>query len=245
MLQELLINQKVNPKLISRMLNGLTYEAERSMTAEILLAAKLSNLITFDARICCKKKILAFVGPRGAGKSTAIAKLATRLRETFQLKIGLLSCEASRLGDGFHLKTFAELMGLPYACNTDSSFIDESAGIDRAIAKLADCEVVLLDTNGKPAIPQIVNASIETIMVLPAPWRSEELILTAKRYQNTGYTRLLISKLDKCGFAGPLTEALLEISKPLAFFSFGPRVPQDLEPASARRLANMLTQILH
>ena len=56
--------------------------------------------------------------------------------------------------------------------------------------------------------------------------------------------RLVVTQLDRCGYSGPLVQGLLEVAKPVAFFGIGERVPQDVEPAAARRLARMLTRTL-
>ncbi|MFM1847434.1 MAG: hypothetical protein RL417_908, partial [Pseudomonadota bacterium] len=45
---------------------------------------------------------------------------------------------------------------------------------------------------------------------------------------------------DESGYIGPVVNTLIGLEKPVAFFTTGQRVPEDIEPASARRLAWML-----
>ncbi len=245
MLEQLLANQRLHPRVIARMLSGLTYEEESSTPVERLVAGRLSQLLKCDARISAKRRILVFVGPNGAGKTSMVAKLAARLQDSFQLKVGLLEVNPTKLGVGFHLGTFAALMKMP-CCYVDRAAYQRGARAhEMALEDLDSCDVVLVDGDGRTRIPALRSEQTEAIMVLPAAWKAEELVTTARQYETTGYERIAVSKLDCCGFAGPLIEALVELQKGLAFFSCGPRVPQDLEPASVRRLGRMLTQILH
>lgn len=245
MLQDLLAGQRLHPKVIARMMCGVSYEEECSKPAERLVANRLGDLLRFDARISAKRRILEFVGPNGAGKTTLIAKLAARLKEAFNLNVALVGVESHRLANGFHLGTFGSLTGIPFH-EVERADYQRGSTAYRRILTSCDCaDVVLIDSDGKTSVPDVRREETEGIMVLPAPWKSEELVEAVRRYESTGFARLAISKLDCCGFAGPLIEALVGLEKPLGFFTCGPRVPQDLEPASARRLARMLTQILH
>jgi flagellar biosynthesis protein FlhF len=244
-LEELLVNQRLHPRVIQQVLGGLTYEEENSAPAERLVAGRLSQLLKFDARISAKRRILVFVGPHGAGKTSVIAKLASKLQESFQLKVGLVEVNHTSLEAPFHLGTFAGLMKMPCCFVDKVAYQRGSKAYQMALADLDLCDVVLVDSDGRTKVPSVREDEIEPILVLPAAWRSEELIATARQYESTGYRRIAVSKIDACGFAGPLIEALVDLKKPLAFFSNGPRIPQDLEPASARRLGRMLTQVLH
>ncbi|MBX7144166.1 MAG: hypothetical protein K1X79_06925 [Oligoflexia bacterium] len=245
MLQDLLVGQRLHPKVIARMMCGVSFEEEASKPAERVVAGRLSDLLRFDARISAKRRILEFVGPNGAGKTTLIAKLASRLKEAFNLRVAMVGVESRNLAQGFHLGTFGSLTGIAFHAVERADYMRGTPAYRRMLTACDEADVVLIDSDGRTAVPDVRREETESIMVLPAPWRSDELVETMKRYESTGYSRLAVSKLDCCGFAGPLIDALLSVDKPLAFFSCGPRVPQDLEPASARRLGRMLTQVLH
>jgi hypothetical protein len=92
-----------------------------------------------------RPRLIALVGPTGAGKTTTIAKLATSALAFGHQRVGLLGLDGYRVGAVEQLATYAELAGLPLATATSE------AELAPALARLADCEVVLIDTPGHAA----------------------------------------------------------------------------------------------
>lgn len=240
MLEELLIDQRLNPGAIGLLMSGIEAE-RRALPAEKIISRRLSRLLKFDSRLPENQKALALVGPVGVGKTTTIAKLAMQIRESFALNVGLISADIHRGGEGFHLHTFSMLAGLP-------SFVMPRFGGKDAyqdgLKALADCELVLIDTVGDSNAASLDGIECERLLTVSAHWTQDEIVHTAARYNSFGFERMVITNIDRCGYSGPLVQGLLEVAKPLAFFGIGERVPNDIEPAAARRLARMLTRTL-
>ena len=240
MLEELLIDQRLNPGAIGLLMSGI--ERERAaLPAEKVISRRLSRLLKFDSRLPEQTKALALVGPVGVGKTTTIAKLAMQIRETFALNVGLIAADIYRGGEGFHLHTFSMLAGLP------CFVLPRAGGADayrQGLAALSNCDLVLIDTVGNSEAASLEGIECERLLTLSAQWTQDELVHTAARYACYGAERLVITNLDRCGYSGPLVQGLLEVAKPMAFFGVGERVPNDIEPAAARRLARMLTRTL-
>lgn len=237
MLEELLIGQRLNAGARGLILSGLQEDSERTST-ERLLSRRLSRLLTFDSRLPESGKFLAFVGPSGSGKSCAVAKLAIRIRETFALNVGLVGIESAWSGRKFHLQTFAQLAGMPFeACQANEN-------AEEAIARLSGCDLILADvaTGMEQSIQHLEG---ERLLVMPAYLSQDEIARCAADYPDAQNGRVFVTHLDSCGYTGPLVQGLLEIARTIAFFSTGQRIPQDVEPATARRLAKMLTRKLH
>lgn len=239
MLEELLIDQRLNAGARDLLMTGVQRQ-DLSLSAEKVVAKRLNRLLTFDSRIPEDGRALAFVGPRSSGRTTLIAKLAMRLRETYALSVGLISSDMSRGGEGFHLATFASLAGMP--CKTLPRKATRYT-VERAIEELRDCELVLIDTVCGEERELLANIDASEVLVLSANAGQEAIVETALHSYST-VARLAITHVDRCGYSGPLVQALLEVARPLAFFGIGQRVPQDIEPATARRLARMLTRTL-
>ena len=52
--------------------------------------------------------------------------------------------------------------------------------------------------------------------------------------------RFLFTKFDETSSFGPIFSEAARTGKPLSFFSTGQRIPEDLEPASASRLLELI-----
>ncbi|MBN8550643.1 MAG: hypothetical protein J0M12_15110 [Deltaproteobacteria bacterium] len=240
MLEELLIDQRLNAGAIGLLLSGV--ERERAaLPVEKVVSRRLSRLFKFDSRLAENTKAIALVGPAGVGKTTTIAKLAMQIRETFALNVGLIATDIHRGGQGFHLHTFATLAGLP--CFELPRFGGAQA-YQEGLQSLAACDLVLIDTVGDSDASSLEGIECERLLTLAAHWSHDELVHTALRYSAFEASRLVITNIDRCGYSGPLVQGLLEVAKPMAFFGLGERVPNDIEPAAARRLARMLTRTL-
>lgn len=238
MLEELLIEQRLNAGARDLLMSQQGKESKH-VSAEKLLSRRIAKLLRFDSRIPSEGVPMIFMGPAGSGKTVSVAKLAIRIRESLAVNVGLVSVEADTRNSAFHLATFANLSGFP--------FVGASGGrcaLAEAVRKLDSCEVVLVDV-APGAERRLGEIDSERLLVLPATLSQESLVGTAFNYERFGVQRLVASHLDCCGYSGPLLEAFLEIAKPLAFFGTGTRVPHDIEPAAARRIARMLTRPVH
>ena len=130
--------------------------------------------------------------------------------------------------------------------------------VERAVSSLRGCDIILVDTPGcdlsdARAIDNLSGElarvpAVETFLVLEAAG-SKEISHAKHAFRSLDCERIVVTKLDRTGFIGPVINLALEGSaecpKPLAFFSTGTRMPEDIEPATARRLARLLVRSMH
>lgn len=225
----------------------------RHITVDRMAADGLSHLLHFDAMLPQSKRAIALVGATGVGKTTTIAKIAANLKTSFGMKVGLVSADCYRIGAAHHLETYAGLLGLPFRAINAQHGIAEA--IYEAVRALGRCDLVLIDTAGySPRDDERVRilshgltslSWCERILVLPAPSNDIDLRASARAFSQLGCSRVILTKTDETGFIGPAVNTLLGLGKPLAFLTTGQRVPEDIEPATARRLGWMVTRVLH
>ena len=62
----------------------------------------------------------------------------------------------------------------------------------------------------------------------------------AARYEPLRPTRLLFTKLDETSTYGPILSTLARVKKPLSYLGTGQEVPEALELATSRRVADLI-----
>ncbi len=253
-LPRILAAHGVNSTLIDEMRAALYRDELDESSVDRAIADGLSRILKFESRLPFASKVVALVGATGVGKTTTIAKLAARLQMALGLKVGIISADAYRIGATFQLQTFANMMRAPFqAIGQNGASV--AAELRHAINRFSNLDLVLIDTPGsspreaervRKLTAELQSANdIERILVLPAVVNEVDLKATLKGFAPTGYSRLIVTKLDETGFMGPLINIIAQARLPVAFLTNGQRVPEDIEPASARRLGWMLNTAIH
>ena len=192
-------------------------------------------------------KVFAFIGPTGAGKTSALAKLASELQVSQSLKIGLISFDALKLSSFDQLGTYGKLLQVPF--RTGSSVAD----LKMAISDFRSLDLVFIDTTIKShkdseGIRQVQSAldhvgDLETLLVLSATTRDAELYDAYNRFSGFAPRALIVSKLDEVVSYGGVYNLSQKVKCPLAYFTTGQKVPDDIEKATPERLVSLLMDI--
>ncbi|HEY4100181.1 MAG TPA: hypothetical protein VGM20_04805 [Gemmatimonadales bacterium] len=189
--------------------------------------------------------VVALVGPTGAGKTTTIAKLATNRLGFGGCRVGLMGLDTYRVGAVEQLETYADLADLPI------EIVYSDAEAKRALARLNDCEVVLVDTPGRG--PRNTGDT-ETIRRWLAELAPDEVHLTVpagqlpavtrrilRAYAPFNITHLLATKLDEHPGEQAAFDIAIENSRGMRWMTDGQEVPADLH-AAADALARAATR---
>ena len=187
------------------------------------------------------KKIMMFVGPTGVGKTTNIAKLAARYAYKFsrRYKVGIITLDTYRIGAVEQIMTYAKMMRLPIETVVDPNDFEEALNI------LKHNDYILIDTVGssqhdKEKIEKLqsflnVNtySEISVNLVLSAVTKYEDLIDIYKNFSILPIDTFIFTKLDETKTYGNIFSLLLEVKKPVSYFSIGQEVPDDLIVANS------------
>lgn len=182
--------------------------------------------------------ILAIVGPTGAGKTTAVAKLAAHPRVFEGRKVGLLALDTYRAGAIEQLAVHASLLGVPLEP------LYEPADLDGAMKRLTGCEVILVDCPGRgpraqrdaDAAHRILGAikPREVHLALPAGLQRDLARRLLDHHLARGTTHLLATKVDEVPDDWTLFDLAAERGIPMRWLADGQRVPKDLRSAAPR-----------
>ncbi len=178
-------------------------------------------------------KIVALVGPTGAGKTTTIAKLAAGLQLNFGLKVALVSIDTFRLAACEQLKVYADIIGIPVQVAFKEGELKD------IVEYFADRDVILVDTVGRNSknLEELdrMRAMLECVpgiekhLVLPATSQSEVMARDGSNFSDRlGWDKLIFTKLDEAAAFGPMVSYAVEAGRPLSFLTTGQNVPDDI-----------------
>jgi len=187
---------------------------------------------------------IALIGPTGVGKTTTLAKLAASFKLRHNRKVGLVTCDTYRIAAVEQLRTYAGIIGLPLEVALTP---DE---MSRAVGRLADCDVVLIDTAGRGPndsgrlreLRQVLAAADphEVHLVLSSTASERVLLREADAFADIGADRIVLTKLDEAVSFGVLINVMQSVGKALSFITTGQEVPDHIEAGRPRRLAELV-----
>ena len=222
-------------------LRGLADNGATEQAVLPLLAAEWPHVMTGESQ---SARVLAFVGPTGAGKTSAIAKLAFRLGVAQAKAVQVFSIDNLRIGASDQLAHICSLLGVPFQS------LDFSGALPQALAGTANRGIVLIDTPGYAAgdtdIMEETAGYLSQVgmshchLVLPATLRYSDMQRRQKHFSCFAPSRLLFTRLDETEYFGPAWAFARATRLAVDWVSTGPGIPEDIEEADASRIAAAL-----
>ncbi|MDN5344686.1 MAG: flagellar biosynthesis protein FlhF [Clostridia bacterium] len=238
-----LLAQELEEGLVAELVAGLEASWGSEVIGEVLrtrLADRLSSLVAAGPG----RRVQAFVGPTGVGKTTTLAKIAARHSLYQERKVGLITLDTYRIGAVDQLKTYAEIMGLPLEVAMTPR------ELRTALERLEYCDVVLVDTAGRAPENKAMLAETrgflevmpvrEVHLVLSCATRRQDLLQAVENFRGLNYDRLIFTKLDESGCPGVILTVAAAAGVPLTYLTTGQDVPDDLEAAEPHLLARRI-----
>ncbi len=191
-----------------------------------------------------QKKVVAFFGPAGVGKTTSIAKLAARLALQNKKKVVLMTLDGYRIGAIEQLRSYAGLMGIPFR------FVDQVSELSRAIEENMQRDYILIDTAGHGprelgpirTLASFLTKSgcIERHLVLSAATKPSDMRNAMDRFEICLPDHLLFTKLDETSTPGPILNELVRTQKSFSYYTNGQKVPDDLHAVPKERIIDIM-----
>lgn len=188
-------------------------------------------------------KAVMIVGPTGVGKTTTIAKLAAQYALKQKRKVALITLDTYRVAAVEQLRVYADIMKLPVDVALTSkdltAFLRAREGAD----------LILIDTAGRSPLDEAalremkkfsISRMVEAHLVLSASTREADMDAITARFAALPVHRLIFSKLDETTSFGPIFNVARRVGLPLSYLCAGQCVPDDLELAAPRALADLL-----
>lgn len=190
-----------------------------------------------------KRKVIFIIGPTGSGKTTTIAKLAAKYYLHMGRTVSLYTTDNFRIAAVEQLKRYADTMDLPFYAVKDIRKFREALLRDGS-------ELVLVDTAGYShkdretleKMKEYYDAlgekdQPENILVLSATVSYPNAREVLRAYEELGYNRVILSKIDETDYLGSFLELADTNGKEFAYYSVGQDVPFDILGAEKKLLA--------
>lgn len=250
-LQSAMQSQEVTEKIIQDMiakLNGTeilaprnSVKATNALEKYIRKAIRIANGITLYSS---KPKVVALIGPTGVGKTTTLAKIAAKFVLEQGARVALITADTYRISAVEQLKTYSDILGLPL------EIVYNPEALRKAIEKHKDKQLILIDTAGRSQYNEYqmkelsgllsIDADIEKHLVMSATTKTSDGVELLENFSICQPDRVIFTKVDETGTHGIILNILHRRKVALSYITNGQSVPDDIEPASVERLAELL-----
>ena len=250
-----LVESDVDERIAKKLINSLRLSGIDTNSNNDILRKKLFNLlvsmISNPSPINSKsnKKVILLIGPTGTGKTTTIAKLASYYKLMEMKDIAILTIDNFRIGSESQISTYARIIDVPfYSIYTKSD-------MRIRINNLMDKDMIFIDTIGRSANDiNGLNSMREMLSVIPDDIKDVFLVLSSttkkrdlykifKNYSIFKPNKFIFTKVDETYSLGNAFSLKVKADLPVAYFTTGQRVPEDIEIAYPRRFARMVLEL--
>jgi flagellar biosynthesis protein FlhF len=251
-IQKALLSAGFSPKLArdvaARLPHDFDVNQARSWTCAVLernLVCTPETLDPIDAG-----GIYALVGPTGVGKTTTVAKLASRCAVKYgRDSVGLVTIDSYRIGAQDQLRIYGKILGITVHTAQDRD------SLLAVLRSLAGKRLVLIDTVGlgqrdarvAELLATVGNSAIKRLLVVNAASQAAVLEDVVSSYRKAfvpasapanhqALHGAVLSKTDEAVQLGSALDVLIRNRMSVVYETNGQRVPEDMSLAVGKSL---------
>ncbi len=227
------------PAIAERYAASVAIDDAREVQRQVLRMAIKADIKTAPPPA---RGVVVFAGPPGAGKTTAIAKLAAQhVQRGRRDNIALVTTDTARIAAQDQLRAYGRILQVP---------VYSAATIEEAVTTLKVVErkdTVLVDTGGLSCddeggfleLQQLIEAASAATLVLTLPAEKSQPTLRdmIAKWSRLPLGGVMLTRLDEVLAMGGVLSVLRKYPFPIMWCSTGPNVPDDIEIADAATLA--------
>ncbi len=194
-----------------------------------------------------KPKVVFVIGPTGVGKTTTIAKIASKYKVDKGRKVAFLTADTYRIAATEQLRVYANILDAPM------SIIYSADEMNAAIDRVKDYDLVFVDTAGfshkndsqcedmKKLIGGLSeDYEKEVYLVISATTKYRDLLEIADIYKEIADYKLIFTKLDETTTYGNILNIRMYSGAPLSYMTEGQNVPDDLSEFDTQKIVKQL-----
>ena len=194
-----------------------------------------------------KPNVIFFIGPTGVGKTTTIAKIASKYKVEYNRKVAFITADTYRIAATEQLRVYANILDAPM------SIVYSTEDMNEAIEKYQDYDLIFVDTAGfshkneqqrndtKRLLNEVtVECQKEVYLVLSATTKYNDLMDIVDVYNEIASFKLIFTKLDETSSYGNLLNIKLYADADLSYVTIGQNVPDDIEVFDTQKIVKQL-----
>ena len=242
LLYDTMLDNEVNEKYANQIIDEMAKNVRENQPFDHALADVYQKMILkFGKAVPIEKdnkglRVIFFVGPTGVGKTTTIAKIASKFRLEQKRKVALFTADTYRIAAAEQLRTYANILEVPFRV------IYSVEELRRGVQDFKNYDFILVDMAGhspqNPALRENMNTFIhgleegiekEVHLVLSATTKYKDLLSIVESYQDIEDYRIIFTKVDETMTLGNLLNLKLHTGAGLSYITCGQNVPDDIE----------------
>jgi flagellar biosynthesis protein FlhF len=247
-----LVSNDVDEVYANQIMNEIDGSLKKDSSIDMILASVYQKLVlklgqpkTIELSND-RPKFIFFIGPTGVGKTTTIAKIASKYKMEHHAKIAFLTADTYRIAAVEQLRTYANILGLPI------EVIYTEDDMKQAMDMYADYDIVFVDTAGRSHrnreqrddLENLLNSvpedKREIYLVLSATTKYRDLIKMTGVYSDIADYNLIFTKLDETDTVGNIFNIRMLTNAPLSYVTIGQNVPDDIIKIDSQSIAKKL-----
>lgn len=253
MLYRTLLENDVNEKYVNQIMDEAEKVMHNGSSVDYILSTvyqkmilKLGQASTIDTT-GKKPKIVFFIGPTGVGKTTTIAKIASKYKVEIGMKVAFLTADTYRIAATEQLRVYANILDAPM------SIIYSAEEMNAAIERVSDYDLIFVDTAGfshkneaQCSDMQKMIAGLdeayekEVYLVVSATTKYKDLLEIVDIYKDIADYKLIFTKLDETTTYGNMFNIKMYSGASLSYMTNGQNVPDDIEEFNTQKIVKQL-----
>lgn len=247
-----LISNEVDEKFANQIVTEIEGTLKKDSSMDVILASVYQKIILKlgqpkTIELSGKgPRFIFMIGPTGVGKTTTIAKIASKFKVEEKVKVAFLTADTYRIAAVEQLRTYANILGIPL------KVVYTEEEMKQAREEFANYDIIFVDTAGRSHrskeqrddIEHLINCipenERETYLVLSATTKYRDLVKITEAYAEIVNYNLIFSKLDETSCIGNLFNIRMLTQAPLSYATFGQNVPDDISKIDAQSIAKQL-----
>lgn len=248
-----LLSNEVSEKYINQVLEEIERFLRPGNSVDVILSNVYQKLVLRFGQPNTiklngtKPRIVFFIGPTGVGKTTTIAKIASKFKVDYGKKIAFITADTYRIAATEQLKTYANILDAPM------SIVYTKEDLNSTVESYIDYDVVFVDTAGfshknenqRADIKQLIDGLLpeyekDVYLVLSATTKYNDLTSIVDAYNEISDYRIIFTKLDETSTYGNLLNIKLYSDADISYSTNGQNVPDDIEVFDTQKIVKQL-----